>query len=76
MQPEIIALLIPIAAIIFIPLMVVGIVAIVHWRKVREKELQYHQDLRMREMEHQRKMKEMEIELEKAKAQTSSTQAA
>jgi hypothetical protein len=32
---------------------------------MREKELQAHQDLRLREMEHERKMKEMEIEKSK-----------
>ena len=54
-------------------LMVVIIVAIGSMKKMREKELQAHQELRMREMEHERKMKEMEIEkakidLEKSKA--------
>ena len=53
-------------------LMVVFIVGIVFWYKAREKELQYHQDLRLREMEHQRKMKELELELEKTKARQSS----
>ena len=43
-------------------------------RKIREKELQYHQDLRIREMEHERKMKELEIELEKAKSHSGSVQ--
>jgi len=33
-------------------LMVLGIVAIVYWSRARE-ELQFHQDLRIREMEHQ-----------------------
>lgn len=52
--------------------MVVAIVAIVSVGKMRERELQAHQDLRAREMEHERKMKELEIEkakieLEKAK---------
>jgi hypothetical protein len=56
--------LIPIAGM----LMVIGIVAIVFWYKAREKELQYHQDMRLKEMEHQRKMKEIELELEKVKA--------
>ena len=56
--------LIPIAGM----LMVLGIVAIVFWFRARDKELQYHQDLRIREMEHQRKMKELEVELERAKA--------
>jgi len=62
---------------IFIPLgaflMVIFIVAIVSMRKMRERELQAHQDLRIREMEHERKLKEMDIEkakleLERAKA--------
>ena len=53
--------------------MAVIIVAITSMKKMREKELQAHQELRMREMEHERKMKEMEIEkakldLEKSKA--------
>jgi hypothetical protein len=55
--------LIPIAGM----LMVLGIVAIAFWSKARAKELQFHQDLRIREMEHQVKMKQLEIELEKAK---------
>jgi hypothetical protein len=63
--------LIPIAGM----LMVLGIVAIVFWSKTRAKELQFHQDLRVREMEHQRKMKELEIELEKTKAGSSTGQA-
>lgn len=49
-------------------LMVVIIVGIVFWSKAREKELQFHQDMRLREMEHQRKMKELELEAEKLKA--------
>ena len=56
----------------FIPfpgmLMVLGVVGIVFWFKSRERELQYHQDMRTREMEHQRKMKELELEMEKVKA--------
>ena len=50
-------------------LMPVLIVGIVFWFKAHEKDLQFHQDMRIREMEHQRKMKELEIELEKTKAQ-------
>jgi hypothetical protein len=54
-------------------LMTIFIVAIVSMRKMRERELQAHQELRIREMEHERKMKELEIErarleLEKARA--------
>jgi len=48
-------------------LMVVAIVAIVFWHRSRERELQFHQDMRAREMEHQRKMKELELELEREK---------
>jgi len=53
--------------------MVAIIVAIVSMKKMREKELDAHQQLRQQEMEHERRMKEMEIEatkleLEKAKA--------
>jgi len=58
--------LIPIAGM----LMVVAIVAIVFWHKSREKELQYHQEMRLKEMEHQRRMKELEVEMEKAKARS------
>lgn len=67
MNMDINPLLIPIVGTIFGTGMIVAIVAIVHWFKARDKELQYHQDLRVREMEHQRKMKELEIELEKAR---------
>jgi len=66
-------LLIPVVAILM-PVLIVGIV---FWYKAREKELQYHQEMRLREMEHQRKMKEMEVEqakleLEKARLGTKS----
>ncbi len=52
--------------------MVVLIVAIVSFRKTRERELEAHRELRQREMEHERKLKEIEIEkakleLEKAR---------
>ena len=61
-------LLIPLGAF----LMVIIIVAIVHFGKMREKEIQAHQELRLHEMGHERKLKEMEIEkakieLEKAR---------
>lgn len=69
-------LLIPIVGTVFGTLMVVAIVGIVYSFKARDKELQYHQDLRLREMEHQVKMKQLEIELEKAKAGNSPRQAA
>ncbi|HKS97748.1 MAG TPA: hypothetical protein VJV74_16660 [Terriglobia bacterium] len=54
---------------IFGTLMVFGIVAVAMWFKAREKELQVHQEMRIREMEHQRRMKELDLEIEKAKAQ-------
>ena len=57
-------------------LMVLGIVAMVFWSKARARELQFHQELRIREMEHLQKMKELEVELEKAKARGSTGLAA
>jgi len=41
---------------------VIIIVATISFRKMRERELQAHQDLRMREMDHERRLKELEIE--------------
>jgi len=63
--------LIPIAGM----LMALGIVAIVFWSRARAKELQFHQDLRIREMEHQVKMKQLEIDLEKAKGRNAGDKA-
>jgi len=65
-------ILIPLGAFV----MVVLIVAIASFRKMREKELEAHQVLRTQEMEHERKMKELEIEkvrleVEKARTQKS-----
>jgi hypothetical protein len=51
-------LMIPVAAF----LMVVVIVGIASFGKMREKELEAHRELRAREMEHERKMKELEVE--------------
>jgi len=70
------ALMIPIVGTIAGTLMTVAIVAIVFWSRARTRELQFHQDLRIREMEHQVRMKELEVELEKAKARSSTGQAA
>ena len=56
--------------------MVVAIVGIVFWFKARQKELEFHQDLRIREMEHQRRMKELELEMEKTKARQATDKAA
>ena len=68
-DPRFIGMLIPISA-IMMPVLIVGIV---FWYKARDRELQAHQELQIRQMEHERRMKEMEIEkakieLEKAKA--------
>ena len=43
-------------------LMVIIIIAIKGVQRMREKELQAHQELRAREMEHERRLKELEIE--------------
>jgi len=51
--------------------MVIAIVAIISFRKMRDRELQAHQELRMREMEHERRLKELEIE--KAKLELEKT---
>jgi len=76
MNMDINPLWIPIVAVVFGTAMIVAIVGIVHWYKARDKELQYHQDLRVREMEHLQKMKQLEIELEKAKTRSVSGPAA
>jgi uncharacterized protein HemX len=65
-------LLIPIAGIV----MTVLIVGIVFWYKARQKELEFHQDMRIREMEQQRKMQDMELEMEKLKARQAPDEAA
>jgi hypothetical protein len=59
--------MIPVAAF----LMVVVIVGIASFGKMREKELEAHRELRTREMEHERKMKELEVE--KAKLELEKT---
>jgi hypothetical protein len=61
--------IVPVAAFV----MVVIIVAIGSYKKMRERELQAHLELRQREMEHGRQLKQMEIEkakleVEKARA--------
>jgi hypothetical protein len=54
--------------------MTVIIVGINTFRKMRDRELQAHAELRQREMEHERRLKELEIErlkleVEKGKAE-------
>ena len=67
---------VPVVGVFVLMLAGVIVVALVVWFKARAKELQFHQDLRIREMEHQQKMKELEVELEKGKARNSPGQAA
>ncbi len=50
--------------------MVVLIVAIAEFAKIRNLEIEVHQKLYMEEMEHQRKMRELEQELERIKQGT------
>jgi membrane protein insertase Oxa1/YidC/SpoIIIJ len=47
--------------------MVVLIVAITHVARIRSLEIEVHQKLHMKEMEHQRKMQELDLELERIK---------
>lgn len=67
--------LIPLAGIIVGNAMIVAVVAIVFWYRARQRELQVHQDMRIREMEHQRKMRELDLEIEKSKAREFADQA-
>ena len=50
--------------------MVVLIVAIAEVAKIRNLEIEIHQKLHAKEMEHQRKMRELELELERIKQGT------
>ena len=58
---------------VFVPLacfaFAVLIVAIGSMTKLRDKEMEVHQRLRMEELEHQRKMKELALEVERVKHQ-------
>ena len=56
--------------------MIIAVVAISSWFKLREKELRTQEELRIKEMAHLQKMKELEIELEKTKVRSSGSQAA
>lgn len=60
-------LMIPIFGIVFGTLMIVAIVGIAVWSKTRERELQAHQEMQVREFEHQRRMKELELEIAKTR---------
>lgn len=62
-------ILVPLGAFV----MVIIIVAIQAVRRMRERELAAHQELRVREMEHERRLKELDVEkarleLEKVRA--------
>ena len=56
--------------------MIIAVVAISGWFKLRSSELVASQQLRQREMEHAQKMKELEIELERAKSRPAPEKAA
>lgn len=67
-------LMIPIVGTVFGTVMIIAIVGIVFWYKGRERELQVHQEMQMRQMEHDRRMKELDlerakVELEKSKVE-------
>ena len=63
--PGVITLLIPVAAI----LTPIAIVWIVFWYKARQREMEMHESLRVREFEHLQRLKELELEIEKTRAQ-------
>ncbi|HEV2175962.1 MAG TPA: hypothetical protein VGW33_01975 [Terriglobia bacterium] len=64
-------IIIPVVGTVFGTVMIAVIVGLALWHKTREKELQVHQDMRIREMDHQRRMKELELEIERTKARQS-----
>jgi hypothetical protein len=66
----------PVLLPVSIVVIILGIAALKTFRRTREKELQCHQDLRIREMEHQVRMKQLEIELEDAKSRGAGDKAA
>ena len=58
------SMLMPLAAI----LMPIGIVWIVFWYKARQREMEMHESLKMREFEHLQRLRELDLEIEKTKA--------
>lgn len=50
-------------------LMPIAIVGIVFWYKARQREMEMHESLRVREFEHLQRLKELELEIEKMKVQ-------
>lgn len=67
--PGVITLLLPVAAI----LMPIGVVWIVFWYKARQREMEMHESLKMREFEHLQRLRELDLEIEKTKAHGSET---
>ena len=65
--PGVITLLLPVAAI----LMPIGVVWIVFSYKARQREMEMHESLKMREFEHLQRLRELDLEIEKAKARGS-----
>ena len=59
-----IGVLVPVAAI----LMPIGIVWVVFWYKARQREMEMHESLRVREFEHIQRLRELDLEIEKTKA--------
>ena len=64
--PGLVSVLVPVAGI----LMPLGIVWVVFWYKARQREMEMHENLRMREFEHLQRLKELELEIEKTRAQS------
>lgn len=60
--------LIPLVGIVAFFTTVVAIVGIGAAYRTRAKELEAHQAMRVREMEHERNMKQLELEIEKVRA--------
>ena len=65
--PGVITLLLPVAAI----LMPIAVVWIVFWYKARQREMEMHESLKMREFEHLQRLRELDLEIEKTKARSS-----
>ncbi len=65
--PGVIALLIIVAAI----LTPIAIVWIVFWYKARQREMEMHESLKMREFEHLQRLRELDLEIERTKARGS-----
>lgn len=49
-------------------LLPIAILGIIFWYKAREREMEMHETLRVREFEHLQRLKELELEIEKLRA--------